>query len=163
MTYSVLSYMGIRLPEVGLLRWWLGSVHSPILLRVLSERVMQSQPIDESIAKMAAAYPVRRIAKKLRRAAEEIRAGATWYSSLQEQRLLRKSQSAVLSAAQRAGNLQWALEELAAIEERQLSERARNAARLISPAVILLLSCPVAVFAVAMIAPVSVLIQGLSR
>ena len=125
LVYAVLGYMGVRLPEFGLLDRWLGSRDTPIILRSLAHSVAQGRPLTEGLELLGQWYPTMHVAQRLLRATEQVRGGQHWCDSLEQQRLLRPAEAAVLKSAERVNNLQWALAEMADMSTR----RARAARR----------------------------------
>ncbi len=162
LVYAVLGYMGVRLPEFGWLDRWLGSRDTPIILRSLGNSVAQGRPLTEGLDLLAQWYPTMQVAKRLSRATEQIRGGQHWCDSLEQQHLLRPSETAVLKSAERVNNLRWALEEMADMSTRRAAQRAASLARLFVPLFVLVLAVPIALFIVAVIAPLAKLVQELA-
>lgn len=162
LVYAVLGYMGVRLPEFGLLDRWLGSRDAPIILRSLSHGVMQGRPLTEGLDLLAQSYPSLPVARRLRRATEQIRGGMHWCDSLVQQKLLRPSAAAVLKSAERVGNVPWALSEMADMSARRAEQRAASLSRIFLPLIVLALAVPIVLLMLAVMAPLSQLIQELA-
>ena len=108
-------------------------------------------------------YPTRRVAKRLSRAAEQIRQGTHWCDSLVQQKLLRPAEAAVLKSAERVNNLSWALLEMADLTARRVMDRATSVSRVFSPLMVLALGVVIALLALAFITPLAQLISELSQ
>jgi type IV pilus assembly protein PilC len=162
LVYTVLGYMGTRLPQLRVLDWWFGPRDTPILLQALEACILQGRPIPEAIGLLAHGYPTSSVAKKLTQSAAQIRAGRHWCDSLVQQGLLKSSEAAVLKSAERVDNLPWALHELSQIAARRISDRATALCQLLSPLIVLVIAVPIALFAVAFIIPLISLVTNLS-
>ncbi len=162
LVYTILSYMGTRLPRVRILDWWFGSRDTPMILAALETCVKQQRPIPEAIDLIARGYPTRSVAKKLKKAAEQIHSGHHWCDSLVDQRLLRRSEAAFLKSAERVGNLPWAIRELSEISAQRIADRASALSRLLSPLIVLAIAIPIGLFAVGFMLPLASLITNLS-
>ena len=79
--------------------------------------------------------------------------GCAWHESLYRHGLIRKSDLAVLQSAERAGNLSWALRELADSNRRRLAYRLNAALQLLFPPAVLCFGAAVLFIVVAMFLP----------
>lgn len=159
--YLVACYVGyVRwdLPGFGFLtrphdRAW--------ILDALALVARQGQPLPPALEMLAQEYPKRSIRARLGRAAEAVRAGGDWTQSLLAQRLVTAAQAAVLQSAQRAGNLAWALGEMADSSRRHLAYRAQLWVQVAFPLVILIYAAVAGLFVVGYMMPLVALIQQL--
>ena len=92
----------------------------------------------------------------------EIKEGCAWQSSLQIERLIGPADRAILAAAQRSGNLSWALDEMADSYQRKANYRLQALGQVVLPLLMLPLGLLVCVLAVAYFAPLTKLIEDLS-
>ena len=89
--------------------------------------------------------------------------GREWWRCLRWQGLIRTSEAAVLESAQRAGNLPWALRELAESGERQTIYRLQAWSQALFPLIVISLGGLVFLLAVAYFSPLIALIQELAE
>jgi type II secretory pathway component PulF len=122
----------------------------------------QQRPLSEGIASLAQSYPRPDICRRLRRAMGDIQAGADWAESLRRCDLIRQPELAILQAAQRVGNLPWALHEMADSARRRLAYRVQAMVQFVFPAMVLCLGIIVMFIVVSMFIPLLVLIQRLA-
>ena len=99
--------------------------------------VEAQQPITTGINLLAELFPVARIRRGLYRARLLIEHGVPWFEALRRRHLIGRRDAGVLEAAQRAGNLAWALRALADSHDRQLGYRLQVLAQLIFPLIVL--------------------------
>ena len=88
--------------------------------------------------------------------------GENWCSSLRAYGLIRATDAAVFQAAQRLGNLPWALREVADRDERRLGYRLRVASEWMCPLILLSIAGMVYVFVSAFFTPLIKLITEMS-
>lgn len=136
--------------------------HSALVMRALALAVKGGKPIVDGLSRLAVDYPARWVRGRLRTAEDRVRGGADWVEALLDQRVIRPAEAAVLSSAQRVGNLEWALEEMGASAERRLGYRLRFWTQLLFPAVVVSFGGFVLVIAVAFFSPLVTLISRLS-
>jgi len=136
--YAWLRSLGVvqwNLPGMGrLLRRWDGAV----VLDALSLVTRQGQSLSSGLDALAESYPNRNIRRRLRKTIGDIARGLDWTSSLFSRGLIGRADSAVLQAAQRVGNLPWALEEMADSNRRRLAYRVQVLLQTVFPLVIIL-------------------------
>jgi type II secretory pathway component PulF len=82
--------------------------HAAAALRALSYGMEGGQPLPALLGALARHYPSRWARRRLRRVHHDVAFGADWLASLRAWGLLRRTEAAVLEAAQRVGNLPWA-------------------------------------------------------
>ena len=85
--------------------------------------------------------------------ADDIALGGDWCESLRRHGLIRQPELAVLQAAQRVGNLPWALTEMADSVRRRLAYRVQAAAQLLFPPMVILMGLVVMFIVVALFVP----------
>ena len=97
----------------------------------------------------------------MRGAAERTAAGNDWRQSLLETGLIRPADAAVLGAAERVGNLDWALEEMADSALRRQIYRVQAGLQVVFPVLLLGIGAVVCAFVVGLFVPLISLIQGM--
>jgi type II secretory pathway component PulF len=132
------------------------------ILEALALVIERQRPMTQGILTLAMHYPKRTVRRRLDRAFAAIHAGADWIDSLLAQRLIRPADAAVLRAAERAGNLPWALREVAEGNRRRFNYRVYVLLQWLFPLVILLVGLTVALFVAACFTPLVTLIQKLT-
>ena len=136
--------------------------HSTLILRALALTAEGDRPINEGLATLAKNYPSSWVRKRLVLVRKEAEGGADWIESLGDHGLLRPLDEAVLASALRAGNLPWALGEMADANDRRLGYRLQLMIQMLFPFLVLALGVLVLIFAVAYFSPVVRLIERLT-
>ncbi len=155
-------YMGIsphRLPLVNRL-WW--SADCALVLRWLATAVRQQRPLAEAIRTLAIRFPQHRVRMRLEHASSRIDRGANWCQSLRSARLIRTSECALFTTAERVGNLDWTLDEMANSGMRRASYRIQAYMNIAFPIVLLLLGAIVLFITAGVLMPLIALIDGLA-
>ena len=159
---AVLYYAGMSahiLPGVGRLG---RAADSAIVMRWLAVAVRGNRPVVEMLRLLAGYFPRRAIRRKLDWTAKRIDQGADWSETLAQAGLIRRAEVAVFNAAQRTGNLAWALDEMAQSSLRRAAYRLRAALGVVFPAVVLLLGAAAVLVALGCLSPLVALIGGLT-
>lgn len=144
--------------------WWLlfKRYDGALVMRGLALAVRQRRPLPEAFRLVADSYPLSIVAGRLRRAAERVEAGQNWCESLQRTGLIGPAEAPLLAAAERAGNLDWALEEMADSALRRQTYRLQAVISVLFPMLLVVVALVVFVFVVGMFMPLISLIQGLT-
>jgi general secretion pathway protein F len=158
----VFHYMGWVTWNVPLLDRIFRSADRALMLRSLAVYVDKGQPIVAGLRSLASFYPKLWIRLRLAFATETIMQGDSWCNSLREYGLIRTNDAAVFEAAQRVGNLSWALREIADRDERRLGYRLRAAGEWLCPLILLSVAGMVYVFVSAFFSPLIKLITEMS-
>ncbi len=160
--FGILSLLGIPLHSLPVVRrlWW--RVDSSLVMRWLATGVRQGRPILEMLRLLSGYFPQSAMRRGLARAAQRVEEGAHWCDSLLRVRLIRSRESAVFKAAERAGNLQWALDEMADSAVRRWAYKLQVWMSFAFPLVLIVLSCGVLAVLLAVLLPLLSLIQGMS-
>jgi len=145
----------------GANRFWVRS-DGALVLRALSFAVQQGRELGPAVRLLAEQYPRPSVARRLERAAASIDRGIPWCDALHAERLVTATDAALLKAAQRVGNLTWALEELSEGSLRRWAFRWKILVDIAFPFAILGLGMLVMFIVVGLFLPLVSLIQGLS-
>lgn len=122
----------------------------------------QQRPLGEGVAALAGTYPKPRIRQLLRLALGDIESGHDWAECLMHYGLIRRSDFAVLQAAQRVGNLPWALQEMADSSRRRFAYRVQAIVQAAFPPLVIFFGLIVMFIVVALFLPLVALIQALA-
>ena len=128
-------------------------------LALAAERNLGFSPAIETLAR---SYPRRTIRKRLEAVRDAVKGGAGWLKGLADQDLIRPAEVAVFQAAGRAGNLSWALREMADSNRRRLNYRLYNMVQVLFPLAIVAIGFVVMVYVVGYFLPLASLIQNLT-
>ena len=131
------------------------------VMRALSLAVEQNWPIAKTVGTLARIYPKSNIRRRLQAAVERINEGEDWSNCLRAVALIRSSDAAVFQAAQRNGNLQWALEEMADSAIRRLAYCLRFWLNVLFPIALLITGILIGAIVIGLFLPLVSLIQGL--
>ncbi len=121
----------------------------------------QERPLVQGIAVLADRYPRWPIRRRLRKVLRGVTAGGDPLGTLAARGLLGRADLAVLQAAQRVGNLAWAIREMADSNRRRLAYRIQILGQVLFPLAILALGAMVMLFVVSCFLPLVMLIQSL--
>lgn len=159
----VISYFGrwSRYELPGFNWIWLRS-DAALVTRALALTVQLGRELGPALRLLAEQYPRPSVGKRLQRAAERVDQGAHWCDALRSVRLLTETDVAVLKAAERVGNLAWALEEMAEGSLRRWTLRWRILVSVAFPFLVLALGLVVLLIVVGLFIPLVSMIQGLS-
>ena len=130
-------------------------------MRALAFAVRQQRPLPQMIWLLAKQYPKWSIRSRLSKAGIAINNGEHWCKALRRAGILRSSDEAVLMAAERSGNLEWALQEMADSSIRRLAYRLRLALNVVFPIVVFVMGLIIALFVIGLFWPLVSLIEGL--
>lgn len=159
---GLLHYIGWLPRSLPLINWFVLRLDSGIVMRCLGLSIAQNRPLPEMIWLLAKLYPKSSVRNRLMRAGRALNNGEHWCKALHQVKLLRSSDVAILTAAERSGNLEWALEEMADSSIRRLAYRLRLALNILFPAVLFIFGMFIAFVVVSLFMPLVSLIQGLS-
>ena len=133
-----------------------------VIMRWLALAVRQKRPLPETMRLLAGYITRRGLRRKLEWAAKRIDQGDDWAECLRRADLIRKSEAAVFRSAQRAGNLPWALEEMAESSVRRSLYRFRAVINVAFPAALVAFGGVVLLITSAVLFPLFRMIQHLS-
>ncbi len=131
-------------------------------MRGLALAVRRGVPLPEAMRMIAEEFPMRIVGRRLLIAAEKAAAGVDWISALRKEGLINRTDAALLAAASRVGNLDWALEEIAESTMRRQVYWLQSVVSVLFPFTLLAVGMVVCFFVVGLFLPLISLIQGLS-
>jgi general secretion pathway protein F len=162
LVHVTMRYFGWTDAEMPGTAWFTRRLDSAQILDTLSLVAGQQRPLPEGIAALARSYPKKSIRRRLREAVADIEVGRDWCESLLWHGLIRRPESAILQAAQRAGNLPWALREMADSGRRRLAYRVQAISQVLLPPIVIAMGLVVMFIVVALFVPLISLIQKLT-
>ncbi len=162
LAYGVLAYFGLVSWEAPPIPWLLRRRDNADVLRTLAVGIEGDRPIGSILTVLARVHPRNRVRKRLNRAVARIEGGQPWISTLHAEGLITGADPGVLDAAERAGNLAWALRTLADSHDRRLSYRLATLSQALFPALVLALALIVGFFVISLFLPLVQLIDQLA-
>lgn len=159
---GLLHYIGWLPRNLPLINWFTLRLDGGIVMRCLALAVKQRRPLPEMIWMLAQLYPKSSVRQRLTRAGNAVNGGEHWCLALRRAKLLRPSDVAILTAAERSGNLEWALEEMADSSIRRLAYRMRVAVNVLFPTVLFSFGVFIGYVVVSLFLPLIALITGLA-
>jgi len=160
--YALLRYVGAITWDLPPMGWVTRNLHTARVLESLAMTAERGKPLPKIVATLARAYPKYSIRRRLQTVLVEVANGGDLSGSLRAARLISRADAAMLDAAQRVGNLAWALRELADGKRRRLAYRVQAWLQVLFPASILCLGVFVLFFWVGFFLPLIALIQKLT-
>lgn len=133
-----------------------------MVLRLLGMAIERDRSVENTLLALSESHPQGYMRSRLRQAALDTRLGLSTWTSLAKYRLVRPGDVPLLEAAQRAGNLPWALGELAARNARRMNQRTMLIMRSLTAVCFVLVAAQVLLFATAGFTPIVTLIESLS-
>ncbi len=160
--FVVFRQLGWLRDDAALLGRLLAPFDAAVILRWLALVAERGQPLAPTLGMLAVRYPHSLIRRRIRRAGTDIFCGRDWAVSLSSVNMLDSSDTAIVRAAARVGNLPWALREAASNMERRLNYRLAALGQALFPFLILAIGAAVMLFVVAWFLPLIDLIQSLA-
>ena len=162
LVYGVIALLGPGDLSIPLFDRLFVRRHMITILRSLAVVVSADRPIPPALYGLSQWYPTGWVRKRLGQSAFDANQGVDWTEALYENGLLSSSDVGVLTSAQRAGNLAWALRELAETGERRWAYRLQAWSQLLFVLTILVLGFLVFTITVAFFMPLITLIERLA-
>jgi type II secretory pathway component PulF len=159
--FVILRYIGLVRFEPFGLRWAFRVQHAAIILRCLAIVADRGKPFGATLEMLGESYPSGRQRNQLRQAALAVGRGEPWQDALCRSGLLRQADAALLLAAQRVGNLPWALRTAADQVSRRSLYRGQMAAQVAGFFLILAVALVIMFVVVALFIPIVKLINSL--
>jgi len=160
--YIVFRYLGVITWDLPLLGRIMRRLHAATVLESLALAAERNQPFTKTIATLARSYPKWSIRWRLQGSLVDVTTGTDWAESLQTRGLISRADRAVLQAAQRVGNLAWALREVADGTRRRTAYRYQAWLQILFPVAVVGMAMVVASFWLAFFLPLIALIQRLT-
>ncbi len=135
---------------------------APVVLRILAVVVDAGRPVAGALSTMARHHDSASVRNRLLYVRNEVERGGDVWCELAEVGLLRTSEGRILDAAQRAGNLPWALQEVATSIERDIDYRVMLVLEILRPVFLLMMAAVVGIFVIGLFMPLLKLINDLS-
>lgn len=159
---GIASYIGWLPRNTPLVNRMFRRYDGAIVLRSLALAIRRGQPLHGSLRLMADIYPLGIVRGWLGKASAAVEGGQDWCDALRKVRLIDRTDAVVLRAAQGAGNLPWALDEMAESLLRREIYRWQAWYNIVSPAVVLLMGGFVGYICVSLFIPLVDMIKGLA-
>ena len=159
---ATLHYIGWLPRNLPFINWFVLRLDGALVMRCLALSIKQRRPLTEMMWMLTKLYPKTSVRKRLLRAGHALNNGEHWCHALRQAKLLCPSDVAILTAAERSGNLEWALEEMADSSIRRLAYRLRLALNVLFPAVLFFFGLFIGFVVISLFMPLVSLIQGLS-
>jgi len=161
---SILAWVGIFagrkvLDRIPLIDRIARRRHTSVILRALAAAVEAGQPLPWVLGRLGARYPRPWFRQRLRWAAERVDRGEHWAAALRIAGLMSRSDAILLGAAERVGNLPWALRETASSGDRRLNYRLLAIGQIMRTLAVVAIGGLVLLFAVVYFAPLITLID----
>jgi type II secretory pathway component PulF len=160
--YIWLQWRGTFWPRIPAVRRVVNWIDMAPVLRMFALATARSRPLSTVIRAVAEHHPKRSMRSRMWPVAFATDDGLPWQEALVRQHLLSTEDVALLSAAQRSGNLHWALREMATDYERRAATRLQAVSQIALPLLILPIGLVVAWVVLALFAPIVQLISGLA-
>ncbi len=159
---ALLYYVGLSPRNLPVIRrlWW--RVDCALILRWMAVAVRQKRPIADFMRLLASYFPQPGLRAKLERSARRIGKGVHWCDALQRAGVIRRAECSILKSAERAGNLAWALDEMADSSLRRSAYRMRAFVSAAFPIVLLIFASCVLAIATGIFLPLLSLISGMA-
>jgi type IV pilus assembly protein PilC len=155
----LLGWLPRDIPPINiLLRRYDGALVMMGLATCIERRI----PLPQALLLLGQEFPRRSTARRVGLAAYDVGLGRDWCEALRRYRLLTRADEAVLKAAERAGNLPWALREMADRTIRRQVDRLQTWSQTLLPIFVLGFGMCVAFVVIALFMPLITLIQELS-
>lgn len=160
--YTLARYIGLLRWDPPIVRRLSLPLDESLILRSLAESVDGGKPMDQTVWMLAKRYPKGYIRRRLKHAGERINEGAHWCDSLRNYELLSAGDAGLLKAAERVGNLSWAMNQTADRLLRRFTTRLLGTMSIGFPVIVLAFGVMVSVIAMGVIFPLAQLILHLA-
>lgn len=131
------------------------------VLRGLAWMIRREVPVPQALKLIATYFPKRRVRRAVQSVQGAAEQGGTWSLALADVGLVRRADAMLLTAAQRVGNLTWALRETADATTRRIAIRIRSLSQFLFPVAIVGLAILVLIAAYAIFSPLIQLLEAL--
>jgi protein transport protein HofC len=159
LAYLLLHVLGWLPWEFPFLDRFTKALDSGLALRSLAWLVERGKPLHTAAAVTARSYPKYWFRRRLGGAVWDMSNGVPWHAALRARRIISQGEAQLLAAAERVGNVPWALRMAADGGERRLLYRLQCAAQVLYPLAILAISLVVGIYALAFFLPLVAIVQ----
>jgi len=142
--------------------WLLRGRHTASVLRLLAFSVAKRVDLSRAFYALSVTYPARKLRRRLADSYQDIAAGQKWSDVMVQNRLLTPNEQALVETAEQAGNLPWALQQIAHRRESQLATRLEATANFVYPLFILAIGLLIGFIIIALFIPLVKLTEGLA-
>jgi type II secretory pathway component PulF len=162
LVYAVMRYFGWTYRDPPGMSRLVRRLDTARILDGLAIVARQERPMIDGIAALAGSYPKPNIQALMSRALRDVESGGDWAEALCGRGLIRRTDYALLQAAQRVGNLPWAMQEMADSNRRRYIYRLQAIVQAAFPPMVIVCGLIVMFIAVAVFWPLVTLIQVLA-
>ncbi len=162
---SIIRYASVHityLRKVPLIGRFTQKLWIPDILRSLSLTAQQNESLLMTIKTLARHIPNKHIRNKLTNAEISIQNGNSVWNSLTDAKIIRRQEKDIFEAAERAGNLAWALKSISSRRDSNSNTRLTNFLAFIEPFFTIVAGGIVAYIAIGMFMPLVQMIHGMS-
>lgn len=142
--------------------WLLRNRHTASVLRLLALAVAGRVDLSRAFYALSVTHPARNLRTRLSDTYQDIAAGQKWSDVMVHNRLLSANEKALVETAEQAGNLPWALRQIAHRREAQLATRLEATANLVYPLFILAIGLLIGFIVISLFIPLVKLTEGLA-
>ncbi len=133
-----------------------------VIMHWLAHAVRQNRPLPEMMRLIAGYVTRTRLRRRLQKTARRIDQGVDWIECLQDADIVRRPEAAVFRAAERSGNLAWALDEMSESNTRRTAYHLRAFVNVAFPIATIVMGVFVLFVALGLLSPLFQLISSLS-
>ncbi len=155
-------YIGMFTWDPPILRRIWRPLDQAAVLRSLALSIEAGHPFPEALSELGNKYPKAHIRRRISHAAMRSAAGADWSDALVQSKLVGPTDVGVLKAAQRVGNLEWALNDTADRQVRRFITRMTGLTSIGFPLALLIAAGFVCVVALAIFVPLISIVTRLA-
>ena len=156
------DHSGWRNVRTGLFRTFYTRYDSSPIMRHLARMIEKGKTLPDSLLAIANSYHRPTVAESMANVYVETESGGDCWKSLLSRGFLSRRDVALIEAAQRVGNLPWALREIADVREKRYIFRVDTLVQLFRPIPIIAIGLFVGWVCIAMFMPVVKLVNDLS-
>ena len=133
-----------------------------VIMHWLAHAVRQNRPLPEMMRLIAGYVTRAKLRRRLQKTARRIDQGVDWIECLEDADIVRRPEAAVFRAAERSGNLAWALDEMSESNTRRTAYRLRAFVNVAFPLATIVMGAFVLLVALGLLSPLFQLISSLS-
>ncbi len=156
------DYSGWRNVRTGLFRRFYPRYDTSPIMRHLARMIEKGKTLPDSLLAIANSYHRPSVAETMAEVYVDTESGGDCWKSLLKRGFLSRRDLALIEAAQRVGNLPWALREIADVREKRYVFRVDTMVQLLRPVPIVAVGLLVAWVCIAMFMPIVKLVNDLS-